>query len=76
MSGTGGFAVSRQAGRAMVGVCILAPAAALFARYWSSDPAAPYEENPNKADVLVPPHALPPMPPTVTEHFHNAAESE
>lgn len=75
--GVGGFAVSRQAGKVLVGVCMLAPAAALAARFWSFDPAAPYEESPNKEDVLMPPHVLPPMSPHVTEHFQgHAAESK
>ncbi|KAG6545843.1 hypothetical protein Mapa_012804 [Marchantia paleacea] len=65
---SGGFAVSREAGRALMGVCIALPAAALVVRFLTFDPAKPYEENPNQAQMLEPPHVPPPIPPHVTEH--------
>ncbi|BBN10843.1 hypothetical protein MPTK1_5g06890 [Marchantia polymorpha subsp. ruderalis] len=63
-----GIAVSREAGRALVGACIALPAAALAVRFLTANPAKPYEENPNQAEILEPPHVPPPIPAHVTEH--------
>ncbi|KAL3682406.1 hypothetical protein R1sor_000428 [Riccia sorocarpa] len=71
---SGGFVVSRGAGRALVGLCIALPAAALVVRFLSFDPAKPYQQNPNQAEILEPPHVPPPIPSRLTEQHRQSID--